>query len=133
MRTRPLVLAGLIAASPAFAAATAEPTKEQLDFFEKSVRPILAESCYKCHSQEQGKSKGGLTLDTRDATRKGGDTGPAVRPGDVDGSLLITAINYKDKELQMPPKGEKLTDQQIAVLTEWVKMGAPDPRTAPVK
>ncbi len=112
----------------AFAAATADLPKEQLDFFEKKVRPILVENCYKCHSTEKGKAKGDLTLDTRDAVLKGGKNGAAVVPGDPAKSLLVTAINYEDADLQMPPKGEKLTAAQIADLTEWVKMGAPDPR-----
>jgi hypothetical protein len=128
MRASLLFLALGVTAS---AAVTAEPTKEQLEFFESKVRPILADRCYSCHSLEQGKSKGGLTLDTKPGWEKGGDEGPVIKPGDVDGSLLIKAIGYQDPDLQMPPKGEKLTDQQIATLTEWVKMGAPDPRTGP--
>ncbi len=64
---------------------------------------------------------------------QGGNTGPALVPGKPDQSLLIQAIRYKDEDLQMPPKGEKLTDQQIADLTEWVRRGAPDPRTVAVK
>jgi hypothetical protein len=85
---------------------------------------------------EAGKSKGGLTLDTQAATLKGGEGGPAVVPGDVSNSLLITAVSYKDKDLKMPPdkdNNKKLSDVEIASLTEWVKMGAPDPRTAPAK
>ncbi len=125
MRTPFICLAGIAATASLHAA---ELTKDQTDFFEKKVRPILAENCYKCHSTESGKSKGGLLLDTREATLKGGENGPAVKPGDLAKSLLITAVNYKDKDLQMPPKGDKLSDAQIAALTEWVKMGAPDPR-----
>jgi hypothetical protein len=102
-----------------------------LEFFEKKIRPILAENCYKCHSLENGKSKGGLTLDTREAVLRGGKNGAVVKPGDPAESRLITAINYEDPDLQMPPKGEKLTAQQIADLTEWIKIGAPDPRDAP--
>src|SRR5688572_2019826 len=127
------VLAGLISA--ALPVLAAEPTKEQLDFFESKIRPILSNNCYSCHSVEQGKSKGGLTLDTVDATRKGGDTGAAVVPGDVEKSLLYKAISYKDEDLQMPPtsKGGKLKDEEIATLAEWIKMGAPDPRKEPAK
>ena len=109
-------------------ATAAEPTKAQLDFFEAKIRPILADNCYKCHSAEQGKSKGDLTLDTREGWSKGGKTGPAIVPGYADKSRLIQAVRYTDADLQMPPKGEKLSDQQIADLTAWVKMGAPDPR-----
>jgi len=113
---------------PAFAAVTAEPTKEQAEFFENKIRPIFKENCYKCHSVEENKAKGGLTLDTKAGLLKGGENGPIVVPGDIDKSQIINAINYLDVDLQMPPKGEKLTAQQIADITTWVKMGAPDPR-----
>ena len=129
MMHRPLFLAILAASgAPALAAVTAEPTKEQAAFFESKIRPILAESCYKCHSLEKGKSKGDLTLDSRAGLLKGGENGAVIVPGDPAKSSMITAVTYLDKDLQMPPKGEKLTDQQIADLTTWVKMGAPDPR-----
>ncbi len=114
---------------PAFGAVTAQPTKEQTEFFENKIRPIFKENCYKCHSVEENKAKGGLTMDTKAGLLKGGENGPIVVPGDLDKSQIITAINYLDPDLQMPPKGEKLTAQQIADLTAWVKMGAPDPRT----
>ena len=111
-------------------ATAAEPTKEQLDFFEAKIRPILAETCYQCHSTEQGKSKGGLTLDTRGGWEKGGDGGASVVPGDAEKSLLYKALTYKDEDLKMPPtsKGGKLSDTQIADIAAWIKMGAPDPR-----
>lgn len=125
MRATATILSGILIAASVSAA---DLTPEQLDFFEKKVQPVLKDQCYKCHSNEAGKAKGGLLLDSRKASQKGGDTGPAVVPGDLSKSLLITAITYKDKDLQMPPKGEKLSNQQIADLTEWVKMGAPDPR-----
>ena len=63
------------------AAPGVEPSRAQLDFFEQKVRPVLVEHCYRCHSADAGKSKGGLTLDSRDAVLKGGDTGPAVVAG----------------------------------------------------
>jgi mono/diheme cytochrome c family protein len=116
------------AAIPAFAAVEAQLTKEQTEFFETKVRPILAENCYKCHSVEQGKAKGGLTLDTRPGWQKGGENGQVIQPGHVDASPLIQAVRYKDPDLQMPPKGEKLSAEQIATLEKWVEMGAPDPR-----
>ena len=84
----------------AFAAETApEPTKAGLEFFEKNVRPILAEHCYKCHSIAEKTSKGGLILDSRDGMLKGGDEGPAVVPGNPAKSLLLRAITYTDNEL----------------------------------
>ena len=121
---------GILAATPIFAAPT-EPqlTAAQTEFFESKVRPVLAKNCYKCHSTESTKVKGGLLLDTRDGLLKGGDTGAAIVAGDPEKSLLVKAIRYSDPDLQMPPKGEKLNDQQIADLVTWVKMGAPDPRT----
>src|SRR5688500_10286239 len=100
-----------------------------LKFFETKVRPVLVDNCYKCHSKEADKVKGGFMIDTREAILHGGNSGPAIVPGKPDESMLIQAIRYKDEDLQMPPKGEKLSDQQIADLTEWVRRGAPDPRT----
>ncbi len=109
-----------------------EITKEQGEFFEAKIRPVLADTCYRCHSADAGKSKGGLTLDARDAMLKGGDTGAAVVPGDAEKSLLIKAVNYGDPDLQMPPSsaGGKLSAAQIADLSAWVKMGAPVPANA---
>jgi mono/diheme cytochrome c family protein len=104
-------------------------TLAQTEFFENKVRPVLSRHCYKCHSAEATKVKGGLLLDTREGTLKGGDSGPAVIPGDAEKSLLIKAVRYTDPDLQMPPKGEKLSEAQITDLVAWVKMGAPDPRS----
>jgi cytochrome c553 len=102
---------------------------EQSKFFEGKVRPLLAANCYSCHSAESGKAKGGLVLDTRDGWQKGGEHGPALVPGDPAKSLLVKAISYADPDLQMPPKGERLSEKDVATLTEWIRMGAPDPRT----
>jgi cytochrome c553 len=110
----------------------AEPTRTQLEFFENKIRPIFVNHCYDCHSQEAGKAKGGLQLDTRDNVLKGGKTGPAIVPGYPEQSLLIKAVSYTDDDLKMPPKDKKLSDAQIADLTAWVKMGAPDPRKVAV-
>jgi hypothetical protein len=96
------------------------------NLFESKIRPILVERCYECHSAEK-KQKGGLLLDTKEGMLKGGDTGPALVAGDPAKSLLITAVKWTDKDLQMPPK-KQLTEEQIADLEAWVKMGAPDPR-----
>jgi cytochrome c553 len=95
------------------------------DFFEKQVRPILAARCFECHSRQTDKPQGGLRLDSRAATLKGGDTGPAVVPGKPKESLLVDAINYGEL-YQMPPKS-RLPVEEIAVLTKWVEMGAPWP------
>ena len=97
-----------------------------VESFEKRIRPLLADRCYECHGEK--KQKGGLRLDSAAALRKGGDSGPALVPGRPEESLMIKAISWSDPDLQMPPKN-KLTDSEISALTEWVKTGAPDPRT----
>ena len=106
------------------------PTAEQLDFFEKKIRPVLSEKCYKCHSEKAAKVKGGLVLDTREGARRGGDSGAAVVPGNLDDSILIQAVRYTNKDFAMPPEksGGKLPDAVIKDFETWVKMGAPDPR-----
>jgi hypothetical protein len=97
-------------------------------FFEKRIRPVLVDRCYSCHSAEAAAKKtlkGNLLLDTREAIRKGGDSGPAVVPGKPADSLLIRAIRHES--IKMPPKG-KLPDETIADFEKWVRIGAPDPR-----
>lgn len=108
---------------PGIALATEEAsfTPPQLEFFEKQVRPLLAEHCYGCHSVEADKQRGGLRLDSRRALVDGGDSGPAIVPGDPEGSLLIEAVHYESYE--MPPAG-KLSDDAIATLERWVAEGA---------
>jgi mono/diheme cytochrome c family protein len=106
------------------------PSQAGLEFFENKIRPILANNCYKCHSSQAAKLKGGLSLEYHESILKGGDSGPALVPGNPDKSLLIKAVRYVDADLQMPPKGNKLTDAQVADLVAWVRMGAPDPRAA---
>jgi Protein of unknown function (DUF1553)/Protein of unknown function (DUF1549)/Planctomycete cytochrome C len=91
------------------------------EFFEKEIRPILAEKCHQCHGS--GKVRGGLHLTGREQMLKGGDSGPAVVPGKPERSLLVRAIEYQG-ELKMPPKG-KLSDAQIARLKRWIAMGVP--------
>lgn len=104
-------------------------TPEQLEFFEKNIRPVLVEHCYDCHSEEKGKNKGELTLDTREGIRAGGDRGPAVVPGKPDESVLINAIRQVG-QLRMPPdsRGGPLPDEVVANFEKWVKDGAADPR-----
>ena len=99
-----------------------------VEFFEKNIRPVLAEQCYTCHSANAKKVKGQLLLDTRAGVLKGGVSGPILMPGQPDKSRLIEAIRWADPDLQMPPK-QKLTPKQIVAFEQWVKMGAPDPRT----
>ncbi len=108
-------------------AAPADDSK--VAFFEKTIRPILINRCYECHSVESGKSKGGLLLDSRDAILKGGDNGPALVAGNPEKSRIIESVRYHNQDLQMPPKGA-LPSAEVKALEAWVKMGAPDPREA---
>jgi len=105
------------------------PSAADLAFFEKSIRPVLVKSCYKCHSAEADETKAGLALDSREALLRGGDSGPAVVPGKPEESLLITSLRHTDPDLKMPPdkQGGKLDDAVIADFTEWVKRGVPMP------
>ena len=98
-----------------------------LEFFEKSIRPLFAARCFECHGVE--KQKSGLRLDHISTILKGGERGPAIVPGDPDGSNLVVAITYWDPDLQMPPK-VMLEDEEIDLLIEWVERGAPWPEEA---
>lgn len=99
---------------------------EQIDFFENKVRPLLVDHCLACHGADENKVRGGLLLISREAMLKGGDSGPAIVPGDANESLLIQSVRYEDYE--MPPDG-KLDPSQIDILVRWIEMGAPDPRS----
>jgi len=118
--------AGAFLATSSALGQQAQLTPQQLEFFEARIRPALIEYCYDCHSAE-AKVKGGLQVDGKLALEKGGSSGPAIVPGSPSKSLLIKAITWQDPDLQMPPD-EKMPDSVIADLTEWVRMGAPDPR-----
>jgi hypothetical protein len=126
-----VLMAGCLTASTVLGAqpnAGEKPaTAEQLAFFEKNIRPVLVKECYGCHASTAKKVRGGLTLDTRAGMRKGGDTGPAIVPGDIRKSLLLAAIKHQQDHLKMPPK-KKLSGEVIASFEKWIAMGAPDPR-----
>ncbi len=104
------------------------PSREEVEFFESKVRPILVENCYECHSVEAEDIEAGLVLDSKWGWETGGDSGPAVIPGDPDKSLLIEAVRYGEDIVSGMPPRSKLPPKQIAILEQWVKMGAPDPR-----
>ncbi len=99
---------------------------EGIAFFESKVRPILDEHCLKCHSEAK-KVKGGLLLDRKAGWEEGGDSGAVIVPGKPEESLLIQMVNHEAEVEAMPPKS-KLSEGEILILTEWIKMGAPDPR-----
>src|SRR5262245_11227697 len=118
IRRRPGVLtwlAFLAVSTPLRAEAADSPGG--IEFFEKRIRPLLAKRCYECHSASAKKLKGGLTLDSKAGWSRGGDTGPALVPGKPDRSLLIKAVRWADRDLQMPPK-RKLPAADIVALEQ---------------
>ena len=123
-RTVAVSLLLALAAFRSYAIQEPAASAQALEFFEKRVRPVLAQNCWRCHGPAQQQSS--LRLDGIDRILAGGKRGPAVVPGQPDQSRLIRALRYEDPELQMPPVG-KLEQQQIADLTAWVAMGAPWP------
>ncbi|MEC9094000.1 MAG: PSD1 and planctomycete cytochrome C domain-containing protein [Planctomycetota bacterium] len=100
-----------------------------IHYFEKHVRPLLVDRCLKCHSAGSETLGGNLRLDSQEGWSKGGDLGPALVPGKPEKSLIIGAVNQSSDGLEMPPSG-RLSKHEISILVNWVKMGAPDPRTA---
>jgi hypothetical protein len=124
-----VALAVRVFSAGAFAAAPVQGAdSREVEFFEKSVRPLLEEHCIECHSAAKGKTKGGLALDNAAATLKGGDTGPAIVVGSAEKSLLLKAVSYKDPDLKMPPENKRLSAEQVAVFEHWIQSGAYDPR-----
>ena len=101
-------------------------TPEQEAFFEQKIRPILAARCFECHGDK--KQEGSLRLDSRALAIKGNESGPAIVPGKPDESRLVEVVGYQDA-IRMPPK-QKLADAEIALLAEWIKLGAPFPAPA---
>ena len=120
-----LAVALVPAAAMAQQSASPNPNAEQLDFFEKKIRPVLVEHCYECHATDAKSIQGGLSLDTAQGLLRGGDSGPALVPHQGDSSLIIQAIRYESN--QMPPRG-KLPESVIADFVAWVNAGAIDPR-----
>jgi mono/diheme cytochrome c family protein len=104
-----------------------DATSEGMAFFESKIRPLLMKHCYECHSEEAGKAKGGLQLDSKQAFENGGDSGEVLDPENPDASLLLESVSYGNPKLRMPPK-YKLSDNEIADLKTWITLGAPDSR-----
>lgn len=112
------------------ASANAEPTSEDLEFFEAEVLPLLQKKCYSCHSHESGKAKGGLVLDSQTGLLTGGESGAAIEPGKAEQSLLIRAIQWDDNEVSPMPPDEQLTATEVEIFTRWINAGAADSRQA---
>ena len=98
-------------------------------YFANQIEPLLRRHCYECHSHAAGKMRGGLTLDSRSGWAEGGDHGPALVPGKPAASLLLQAVRHEHPTLRMPARKPRLTDAEITLLTRWIELGAPDPRT----
>ena len=112
------------------AVSTAEPTPEQIEFFENRIRPVLVERCYECHNSSDT-SEGGLALDHRAALYKGGESGPAIVAGQPTQSRLLKAIRHEISGQEMPEDGPKLDDRVIADFAKWIALGTADPRDEP--
>lgn len=101
--------------------------KKGAEFYEKKVRPILEARCYKCHSNQAKKVKGGFRIDNKEDALKGGESGdPAIVPGKPDKSILVPLIERKDEDAAMPPEEkDKLSAEEVKTVLEWIKLGAP--------
>ena len=131
MKYRFVVLSAAVLAVATAASGAEAPSAEALEFFEKRIRPVLATNCYVCHSAEAKTRMSGLSLDTRDGIRQGGQRGHAVVPAEPDESLLLSALRYEG-DVKMPPGG-RLPESVVADFEAWIRMGAPDPRESAVK
>src|SRR5262245_37830336 len=98
--------------------ACAQQANEKIEFFEARIRPVLANNCYACHTENK---LGGLRVDSRVALLEGGKSGPAILPGRPEESLLIKAVMQADPKLKMPMSGNKLKDNEIADLKYWIQ------------
>ena len=98
-----------------------QTAKDEVDFF-RDVKPLLEGRCVDCHRGVKAKS--GLRLESLEAARKGGDSGPAIIPGNVGKSELLRRVTSQDADEVMPPKGNRLTEAEVSTLTRWIKQGA---------
>lgn len=114
------------AASATTTAALATPDPGAIEHFERRIRPLLDRYCYECHAGQSEVLQAGLRLDDRQHLLDGGDSGPAIVPGDPDASLLIQSIRYQGDGYDMPPEG-KMPDHEIELLVQWVAAGAAMP------
>lgn len=124
------VLAALLVIDCCHAAESPAPTVAQLEFFERSIRPVLVAQCYSCHNSAK-KAEGGLALDDRASLLKGGDGGKLIVPGKPAESRLLAILRHEEAGLEMPQDGAKLSERVIADFEKWIAMGAPDPRDKP--
>jgi len=110
-------LIGLVLAGAVSSAAQ----DDEHELFETRIRPVLAENCFVCHTEQ---ALGGLRLDARDHLLEGGVSGPAIEPGEPEKSLLIRALRHESDELAMPMGGDQLSEAQISDFVRWIELGA---------
>lgn len=122
-----VLLLGLLLLNTTASVHAADKKQASLAVFKDYVEPLLKNHCYDCHSHDADSASGGLVLDSQAGWKVGGDSGPAIVPGKPEKSLLLEAIQYGNEHLQMPPDG-KLSQQAIANVEKWIKLGAADPR-----
>src|SRR5579864_330669 len=116
-------LLGIVAAEEpaADSAKLPPPAKVEVDFA-RDVKPLFAKHCLKCHGPD--KQTAGLRLDLHGDAVRGGDSGPAFEAGKSADSLLVKYVAALDPELVMPPEGDKLTRDEVALLRAWIDQGA---------
>ncbi len=117
----------IVTASARGAESPSDTTRRE--FFEAKIRPVLAAQCYSCHGAL--KQKGGLRVDSRDALRRGGDSGPAIEPGKPEGSLLVQVLEHSEPGLEMPKDAARLPESVVREVRAWIAEGAFDPRDKP--
>ena len=103
-----------------------------VEFFEKHIRPVLVEKCFSCHSKDAEMLEGGLELDSSKGLANGGESGPVIDLENVEASLLLRTLRHTEDVAKMPPE-EKLSDEVIAAFEQWIRIGAPDPRSESTK
>lgn len=113
-------IAGVFAVLAAGWAGSAEPGAVS---YTEDIHPVLADRCYRCHGED--KRRGGFSMNSRESFLAGGELGPALVLGNSDKSLLIELVTSDDPEARMPPKGDRLTPEQIALLAAWIDAGLP--------
>jgi len=106
------------------------PTQQQAEFFEANIRAVLIDTCGECHLDDED---GSLRTDSREALLKGGESGPAIVPGDPDKSLLVHVMRRDEGYPRMPKGKPKLPDAVAAAFAEWIKQGAPWPAPSKVE
>ncbi len=124
-----LLLSGLpLAGISALGAEPPQPASAKgKELFDKQIQPALVKYCYECHSKNGKSIEGGLELDSPSGMARGGDNGPMLTPHQVDKSSLIRMLRHEEDVSAMPPE-EKLSDEEIAMFVEWIRLGAPDSR-----